>query len=277
MTRVPGARCASLTVRHGSRFTTEAATDETARRADQLQHRARVGPGSGAALDESVYVTGDVAGDGRWPEWGQLVHDELGRVAACCRSGSPCSTSPVPSRRLNIYSDRSDAFDDRAVGMGLVLATPRLAARHRHPGPRPGDEPDARRSRRNREIGVAMGILMQRHQLSRDEAFDVLRVASQDSNRKLSAVASEVADTGILAVERRLGARARRRFCRLRSPLGASHAGRRLPCVGEGFGSRGRRVVPAHAVDRRRPDERTGYSWRPRRPLRRPPQTEREP
>ena len=69
-----------------------------------------------------------------------------------------------------------------------------------------------------------MGILMQRHQISRDEAFDVLRTASQDSNRKLSAVASEVADTGILAVERRSVARARRRFCRLRSPLGASHA-----------------------------------------------------
>jgi AmiR/NasT family two-component response regulator len=50
----------------------------------------------------------------------------------------------------------------------------------------------------NREIGVAMGILMQRHQLTREQAFDVLRGVSQDSNRKLSVVATEVADTGIL-------------------------------------------------------------------------------
>ena len=55
----------------------------------------------------------------------------------------------------------------------------------------------------NREIGVAMGILMQRHQVSREVAFDLLRTASQDTNRKLSVVASEVADTGMLAGGRR--------------------------------------------------------------------------
>jgi AmiR/NasT family two-component response regulator len=43
---------------------------------------------------------------------------------------------------------------------------------------------------------------MQRHRLSREQAFDVLRVASQDSNRKLSVVASEVADTGTLDIRR---------------------------------------------------------------------------
>jgi len=40
-----------------------------------------------------------------------------------------------------------------------------------------------------------MGILMQRHALTRDEAFAVLRRASQDANRKLSDIATEVADT----------------------------------------------------------------------------------
>ena len=54
----------------------------------------------------------------------------------------------------------------------------------------------------NREIGVAMGILMHRHRLDREQAFAVLRVASQDSNRKLAEVASEVADTGILEIRR---------------------------------------------------------------------------
>jgi hypothetical protein len=42
---------------------------------------------------------------------------------------------------------------------------------------------------------VAMGILMQRNQFTRQQAFDVLRVASQSSNRKLADIASEVADT----------------------------------------------------------------------------------
>jgi AmiR/NasT family two-component response regulator len=54
----------------------------------------------------------------------------------------------------------------------------------------------------NREIGVAMGILMQRNQFTRQQAFDVLRVASQSSNRKLADIASEVADTGTLTITR---------------------------------------------------------------------------
>jgi AmiR/NasT family two-component response regulator len=49
----------------------------------------------------------------------------------------------------------------------------------------------------NREIGVAIGVLMARHQLTRDQAFDVLRVASQRNNRKLIDIAVEVADTGL--------------------------------------------------------------------------------
>jgi AmiR/NasT family two-component response regulator len=58
----------------------------------------------------------------------------------------------------------------------------------------------------NREIGVAMGILMRQHELTREQAFDLLRVASQDTNRKLVDVATEVADTGVLTIRRRAGA-----------------------------------------------------------------------
>ena len=53
----------------------------------------------------------------------------------------------------------------------------------------------------NREIGVAMGVLMNQHQFTRQEAFDVLRVASQNSNRKLADIAVEVVDTGALTIE----------------------------------------------------------------------------
>ena len=48
----------------------------------------------------------------------------------------------------------------------------------------------------NRETGVAIGVLMARHGLTREQAFDVLRHASQNSNRKLAHVAGEVAETG---------------------------------------------------------------------------------
>ncbi len=202
VTHVPRARCASLTVRHGSRFTTEAATDETARQADQLQYQLGTGPGVDTDVDGAVFVTGDVAGDERWPQWRQMVHDELG-LSSVLSQRLTLLDDPGAVATLNIYSDAPDAFDDRAVAMGLVLAshgsllvTATLAR---------GRATNLMRAlESNREIGVAMGILMQRHHITRDEAFDVLRAASQDSNRKLSAVASEVADTGVLAVERPL-------------------------------------------------------------------------
>ena len=50
----------------------------------------------------------------------------------------------------------------------------------------------------NRRIGVAIGILMSRHGLSEDDAFNLLARASQLANRKLRDVAEEVVYEGDL-------------------------------------------------------------------------------
>ncbi|HST46317.1 ANTAR domain-containing protein [Jatrophihabitans sp.] len=50
----------------------------------------------------------------------------------------------------------------------------------------------------NREIGTAMGVLMARHQLTAEQAFSLLRRASQHSHRKVVALAAEVVQTGML-------------------------------------------------------------------------------
>ena len=57
----------------------------------------------------------------------------------------------------------------------------------------------------SREIGMAMGIIMALHKVTREQAFDLLRVASQQLHRKLAEIATEVVDTGALpsAVEER--------------------------------------------------------------------------
>ena len=47
-----------------------------------------------------------------------------------------------------------------------------------------------------RTIGAAIGIVMTRYRVSEVEAFDLLKKASQDSNRKLRVVAEEVVLTG---------------------------------------------------------------------------------
>lgn len=50
----------------------------------------------------------------------------------------------------------------------------------------------------SRDIGAAVGVLMAHHTLRQDEAFDLLRHASQDLNRKLYDVALDVVSTGEL-------------------------------------------------------------------------------
>ena len=69
----------------------------------------------------------------------------------------------------------------------------------------------------NREIGVAVGILMVNHKIDEEQAFDLLSRISQHHNRKVRLIALEVARTGMIelppgfaVVER--GRRKRRRL-----------------------------------------------------------------
>ena len=69
----------------------------------------------------------------------------------------------------------------------------------------------------NREIGIAIGILMSRHKSTSDQAFDILRRVSQESQRKLRDVALEVAVTGTIELPRGIPA------ATVTSPRRASH------------------------------------------------------
>jgi AmiR/NasT family two-component response regulator len=52
----------------------------------------------------------------------------------------------------------------------------------------------------NRDIGAALGVLMARMLVTREQAFDLMRIASQRTNRKLRDIAADVLDTGTLAL-----------------------------------------------------------------------------
>ena len=51
---------------------------------------------------------------------------------------------------------------------------------------------------RNRKIGMAIGVLMAYHKITQEEAFMLLRLASQSLHRKLRDIAAEVTETGTL-------------------------------------------------------------------------------
>ena len=196
--RVHPARWASLTVLRGKSFRTEATSDDRATEADILQYDMGFGPCVDAVRDDSVYVSGDVGSDQRWLAWGVRVRDELG-VRSVLSQRLRLSSDAGVIAGLNIYSETADAFDERARATGLVFAT--------HGGLLMNTilaDDRVRNLRRalesNRQIGVAIGVLMHEHRLTQAQAFDVLRASSQDSNRKLADIAIEVVDTGTLSI-----------------------------------------------------------------------------
>ena len=98
---------------------------------------------------------------------------------------------------LNIYSRAPHAFDDIALEHALVFATQCSLVISAHLA---NDRADhlVRALGSNREIGVAMGIIMARHQVTQDQAFALLRLVSQESNRKVVDIAAQIATTGEL-------------------------------------------------------------------------------
>ena len=191
---IPGAEAVSLTVLEPGGFRSEAATDELAARADALQYELGLGPCVDAAVESTANRSGDVAADPRWSRWGRRANDEVGvRSVLAHRLVLEGEGQPVAS--LNAYSTRVDAFDDSDLHRGSVLAThgslllAALLARQ-------AAADLTRTLRENREVGVAMGVLMHRHRLTRDQAFDLLRLAGQETNRPLGDVATAVVEHG---------------------------------------------------------------------------------
>lgn len=110
---------------------------------------------------------------------------------------------------LNLYSTQPAAFDREAHVVGTIVAS--------H-GARAVSAAAARQQivhleralNYNRDIGTAIGILMFQHKITRPQAFDLLRLASQHSNRKLIDIALDVIESGVLELPGESAATARR-------------------------------------------------------------------
>ena len=214
VTAVPGAEYAGITRGSRGQFQTLAATDAVVHAVDAIQYELTSGPCVDAILEKSVFRTGDLREDPRWPQFGRRAAQETGILSMLAFRLYLEDDDAIAG--LNLYARPVDAFDalsqtigtllasHAALAMGGVLAQQRVVNLER-----------ALAS--NREIGVAMGILMARHSVTREQAFDLLRLASQNTNRKLISIATEVADTGAFELTA-AGARPRSAAPALRRP-----------------------------------------------------------
>lgn len=204
---VPGVEQASISEGRHGRFRTRASTGDLAVAGDLLQYELGSGPCVDAIVDDAVFRTGDIACDTRWPEFGERLHAETGATSMMSLRLFMEDDDRVAG--LNLYSTRPDAFDDDAqlvatvaathCGTALIAASARERAQNLQ-----------RALTSNRRIGMAMGVLMASHKLTEEDAFTLLRIASQNSNRKLLDIADEVVATGVLEVPGSAGSTSRR-------------------------------------------------------------------
>jgi len=187
---VPGAKHAGITVVEGRSLRTCAATDEVVRVIDRIQYETGQGPCVDAARQHETLRLSDMAADDRWPEFRRRA-DGLG-----VRSMLSFQLYVIGDDlgALNLYSDAVDAFTDESEYVGLMFAAHAAVAMV---GARRQFEMNRAIAARD-VIGQAKGILMERHRLTADRAFDLLIRASQQTNTKLTEIARALTETGRL-------------------------------------------------------------------------------
>jgi hypothetical protein len=187
---VPGCDHASLMLYERGRYATVAASDDIARAIDSFERELGEGPCLNAIAGQPIHHQTDLRDD---PPWPRLAARVLAETPVRAMSGFRLQPGEDVVGALNMFADRAGALTADSIDQGIVLAsfvTVALAA---------SIERKAASTLRaglqsNREIGKAMGLMMAFHKISDDEAFEMLRKASQDMNMKLSEVARQVVD-----------------------------------------------------------------------------------
>ena len=187
---VNGCDHASLMLRGNDTFLTVASSGEVARTIDGYERELGEGPCLDAIVDNSVYHDADLTDGSPWP---RLTERVLATTPVRSMAGFRLLVGDQKSGALNLFSESPGGLDNDSVDQGIVLAsfvTVALLAAHE----RKTAETLRAGLASNREIGKAIGLMMAFHKISDEDAFAMLRSASQDMNIKLAEVARQVVD-----------------------------------------------------------------------------------
>nr|WP_238332249.1 GAF and ANTAR domain-containing protein [Kribbella jejuensis] len=179
---------AGVALRHrGGGLEIPAVTDPVVAEIYQFQTAGGDGPLVLCMEERATVLVPDLEQDTRWVDWAKKVL-ELGVRSVL---DVPLWTSSGPLGVLGLYSKEPDAFGPDDIAVAYILARHAAVAvasarREEHLKV----AVDARKL-----VGQAMGILMERYNLDSDQAFQVLRRYSQDTNTKLREVAQHLIDS----------------------------------------------------------------------------------
>ena len=196
---VSGCDHTGITLIHHGKVDTPAASDDVPIVVDAIQYETGEGPCLEAIKEQETFLTADLAAEDRWPTFSRRATDETG-VHSMLSFRLFVEGDTLGA--LNLYSSRVDAFDESARAVGAILAAHAAIALTTA---RDRDRADTLEHalESNREIGMAMGILMARDLRTSEQAFGALRRASQHLNVKLRDIAAAVVRTGELPDARR--------------------------------------------------------------------------
>jgi ANTAR domain len=195
---VPGADLVSVTLRSPAGYTTPVETDPLATRLDEIQYRLDEGPCVEATRTAGLGVTfsPDLGRHSAYPRFGRAAA-ALGVHSVLAIGMFPHGGDAPRMGALNIYSYEVGGLDELDRDIALVLAAHGSTALAATTSVTAAEleVTQLRLALNSRDvIGQAKGILMERRRISADEAFDVLRKASQSLNVKLTQVATTLVE-----------------------------------------------------------------------------------
>jgi len=177
----------SISHRDG-RIETMSGTDQLVWELDALQYELHEGPCDYAVRSEQRVVVMEHARDEkRWPRYVPRAV-ELGLRS---QMGLQLYVEDLTLGGLNLYSTSSDTIDAEVVHIAELFAAHAALALGK--AREVGELMTGMIARKT--IGQAIGIIMERHQITEDRAFAFLSRASQTSNIKLRDIAQEVVET----------------------------------------------------------------------------------
>ena len=183
---LPDVTHASISIKHADgALETVAPTDPLLCDLDAAQYDLREGPCYDAAT-EALQVTSPVlANDDRFPRYAKVAT----AAGIQAQAGVRLYETPRVRGALNLYSTRVGAFEDLGSIGELFAHQSAMAIEYAH---EIGNLQDAIQTRKL--IGQAVGIVMERYDLTDDRAFAFLARLSQHQNVKLRVMAQGIID-----------------------------------------------------------------------------------
>ena len=194
---IPGNPETSVTVLVGRLPTTVASTAALARDCDESQYERGYGPCLHAAVSGELTEIVDAVTEPRWRDYAEHAaeHSVLSSLFV------PLPIGEGRSAALNLYARTANAFDEDSRSMALRLApyaAVAIANMRAYQDARNMTENLQAALKSRAVIEQAKGILMERHEVTADRAFQTLVQASMESDTTVRDVADRLVHTGEL-------------------------------------------------------------------------------